>query len=204
LNQGIINIIVALLTIIGALVAAWVGNVLGRRTERRKKIRESLEEIYKLSNQVNVWVQVTLRFLYKEVDKTDYYRVVMPGEYLEDYAKEPECPNERLEMLISFDAPSLKKYLPEYMFIVSELREVRYIGRATLIGEKAQATLRGRPRGRLGTDGSGKGCVRGRPRDRLGSGGLAPVALRGRPGLLGSTQATGATLYIKSSRIRQM
>lgn len=127
MNQGIINIIVALLTIIGALVAAWVGNVLGRRTERRKKIRESLEEIYKLSNQVNVWVQVTLRFLYKEIDKTDYYRVVIPGEYLEDYAKEPECPSERLEMLISFDAPSLKMYLPAYMFIVSELREVRYI-----------------------------------------------------------------------------
>src|SRR5947209_3989041 len=77
-------------------------------------------------------------------------------------------------------------------------------GRAPLIGEKAQATLRGRPRGRLGTDGSGKGCLRGRPRGRLGSGGLAPAALRGRPGLLGSTQATGATLYIKSSRIRQM
>src|SRR5881275_1685600 len=91
LDQGIINIVVALLTIIGALVAAWVGNFLGRRTERRKKIRESLEEIYKLSNQVNIWVQVTLRFLYKGIDKTDYYRVVIPGEYLEDYAKEPEC-----------------------------------------------------------------------------------------------------------------
>ena len=78
------------------------------------------------------------------------------------------------------------------------------MGRATLIGEKAQATLGGRPRGRLGTDGSGKGCLRGRPRGRLGSGGLAPAALRGRPDLLGSTQATGATFYIKSSRRRQM
>ena len=77
-------------------------------------------------------------------------------------------------------------------------------GRATLIGEKAQATLRGRPRGRLGIDGSGKGCLRGRPRGRLGSGELAPATLRGRPGLLGSTQATGATLYINSSRRRQM
>ena len=68
----------------------------------------------------------------------------------------------------------------------------------------AQATLGGRPRGRLGTDGSGKGCLRGRPRGRLGSGGLAPATLRGRPGLLGSTQASGATFYIKSSRIGQM
>lgn len=117
----------ALLTIIGALVAAWVGNFLGRRTERRKKIRESLEEIYKLSNQVNIWVQVTLRYLYKEIDKSDYYRVVIPAEYWEEYTKVPECPIDRLEMLISFDAPSLTKYLPEYQFIVSELREVRYI-----------------------------------------------------------------------------
>ena len=41
-------------------------------------------------------------------------------------------------------------------------------GIASLTGEHAQATLRGRPRGRLGTVGSGKGRVRGRPR-RLGS-----------------------------------
>ena len=81
---------------------------------------------------------------------------------------------------------------------------IRIGGTTPLTGERAQATLRGRPRGRFGTDGSGKGCVRGRPRGRLGSGGLAPSALRGRPGLLGSTQATGATFYSKSSRIRQM
>jgi hypothetical protein len=127
LDRGIINIIVALLTLIGALIAAWVGKFLGRKTQRRKKICESLEKIDKLSNQVNIWVHVTLRYLYKEIDKTDYYRVVMPGEYLENYAKEPECPIDQLEMLISFDAPALTKYLPEYLFIVSEMREVRYI-----------------------------------------------------------------------------
>jgi len=41
-------------------------------------------------------------------------------------------------------------------------------GTTPLTGERAQAALRGRPRGRLGTVGSGKGRVRGRPR-RLGS-----------------------------------
>jgi hypothetical protein len=50
------------------------------------------------------------------------------------------------------------------------------IGTTPLTGERAQATLRGRPRGRLGTVGSGKGRVRGRPRR------------------LGSTQGAGATL----------
>jgi hypothetical protein len=55
---------------------------------------------------------------------------------------------------------------------------IKYTGRGTtpLTGERAQATLRGRPRGRLGTVGSGKGRVRGRPRR------------------LGSTQGAGATL----------
>jgi hypothetical protein len=59
-------------------------------------------------------------------------------------------------------------------------------GTAPLTGEKAQATLRGRPRGRLGSAGSGKGRVRGRPRR------------------FGSTQGTGATLYINNSETLQM
>jgi hypothetical protein len=39
-------------------------------------------------------------------------------------------------------------------------------GRTPLTGERAQASIRGRPRGRLGRVESGKGCVRGRPRGR--------------------------------------
>jgi hypothetical protein len=68
------------------------------------------------------------------------------------------------------------------------------MGRPPLAGENAQATLRGRPRGRLGTVGSGKGCLRGRPRGRLGRGGWAPASLRGRPRRLGSTHGEGATV----------
>ena len=62
-----------------------------------------------------------------------------------------------------------------------------------------KGTLRGRPRGRLGTNGSGKGRVRGRPRGRLGP--LASVTgrLRGRPRRLGSSQGSGATLYLNNS-----
>jgi hypothetical protein len=45
----------------------------------------------------------------------------------------------------------------------------RFAGRTPLTGECAQASLRGRPRGRLGLFGSGKGCLRGRPRGRFGS-----------------------------------
>ncbi len=72
-------------------------------------------------------------------------------------------------------------------------------GRIPLIGERAQATLRGRPRGRLGRVGSGKGCLRGRPRGRFGTVGSATVALRGRPRRFGSTQAAGATLKRSNS-----
>ena len=49
-------------------------------------------------------------------------------------------------------------------------------GTTPLTGERAQAIFRGRPRGRLGTVGSGNGCLRGRPRGRLGTVGSAPVA----------------------------
>ncbi|SRR6266487_3942492 len=59
-------------------------------------------------------------------------------------------------------------------------------GITPLTGEKAQATLRGRPRGRLGTAGSGNGRLRGRPRR------------------FGSTQGEGATLYVNNSATLQM
>ena len=77
-------------------------------------------------------------------------------------------------------------------------------GRTPLTGERAQATLRGRPRGRLGRVESGKGRLRGRPRGRFGTIGSGPVALRGRPRRFGSTQGAGATLKLSSSETLQM
>ena len=59
--------------------------------------------------------------------------------------------------------------------------------------------FRGLPRGRLGTLGSGNGLVRGRPRGRLGREGSATGRLGGRPRRFGSTQGTGATLYLNNS-----
>ena len=55
-----------------------------------------------------------------------------------------------------------------------------------LTGERAQATLRGRPRDRLGRVGSGKGCLRGRPRR------------------FGWSQGAGATLKLSNSETLQM
>ncbi len=121
---GSINSIISQLLVI--VVTAIVTYLLTRRGERKKKVRESLEEIYKLLSQVDIWMKVTLRYLYKEIDQIDYYRPAIPGEYLDDFTKEPECPIDRLEMLIELDTPSLKQYLSEYMFIVSEMRNVRY------------------------------------------------------------------------------
>ncbi len=67
-------------------------------------------------------------------------------------------------------------------------------GRTPLTGERTQATLRGRPRGRLGTVGSGNGCLRGRPRGRLGPGESETTFFRDRLDRLGSTQGAGAIL----------
>ena len=61
------------------------------------------------------------------------------------------------------------------------IRKPRHATHTTpLTGEHAQATLRGRPRGRLGTVGSGNGCVRGRPRGRFGTVGSETAFFRGR------------------------
>jgi hypothetical protein len=128
--QGFLSIFGNITSIISQLLiivaTALVTYFLTRRGERKKKVRESIEELYRFLSQVDIWMKVTLRYLYKELDKMDYYRPVIPGEYLEDFTKEPECPIDRLEMLIELDTPSLKKYLPEYKFIVSEMRSVRY------------------------------------------------------------------------------
>jgi len=67
-------------------------------------------------------------------------------------------------------------------------------GTTPLTGERAQAILRGRPRGRLGTAGSGNGCLRGRPRGRFGPVGSDPAFLRDRLDCLGSIQGAGAIL----------
>ena len=62
-----------------------------------------------------------------------------------------------------------------------------------------KATLRGRPRERLGTVGSGNGRVRGRPRERLGLVAAAMGRVRGRPRRFGCCQGAGATLYVNNS-----
>ena len=74
------------------------------------------------------------------------------------------------------------------------MEETSKTGTTPLIGEPSQASLRGRPRGRLGRVGSGNGCMRGRPRGRFGPIGSAPAGLRARLGCLGSTQGAGALL----------
>ena len=59
--------------------------------------------------------------------------------------------------------------------------------------------FRGRPRGRLGTLGSGNDLVRGRPRGRLGRQGAAVGRLRGRPRRFGSIQGAGVTWELNNS-----
>ncbi len=74
----------------------------------------------------------------------------------------------------------------------------RALGRTLLTGEHAQASLRGRPRGRLGRVGLGKGCLRGRPRGRLGTVGPETAFFRDRLGCLGPTGcATSCTSQVK-------
>ena len=126
LDQVISNVITTIVTALIAVPGTLLATRTARKTERRKKVRESIEEIYTLSDQVRIWVHVTLRYLYK-IDNIDHFRDVIPAEYLEDPSKEPEYPINRLKMLIALDAPSLTDQLIEYMFIVAQLRNMKYL-----------------------------------------------------------------------------
>ena len=86
-----------------------------------------MEEIFTLNGQVRIWVHVTLRYLYHEILNIDFYRDIIPAEYLEKSIIEPDCTLERLIMLSNLDVPSVIKYAIEYIFIVKELREMKYI-----------------------------------------------------------------------------
>jgi len=84
------------------------------------------------------------------------------------------------------------KFSKDASLLIIRRRSIR--GRTPLTGERTQASLRGRPRGRLGRVGSGNGCLRGRPRGRLDPCGSGIGRVRGRPRRLGATQGAGATL----------
>ena len=127
MEQALVNIIIALIAVTGTLTGTKLGNYYTLKSERRKKVRESIEEIFTLNTQIRIWVHVTLRYLYDEISKIDYYRDVIPAEYLEKSGKEPDCPIERLKMLLNLDAPSILVNSIEYIYIVSQLREMKYI-----------------------------------------------------------------------------
>ncbi len=78
--------------------------------------------------------------------------------------------------------PAQEGQWPVLVTRVPYIKDLRFPvpGTTPLTGEHAQATLRGRPRGRLGTVGSGNGCVRGRPRGRFGTVGSETAFFRGR------------------------
>lgn len=126
IDPSLASIVTAVITIPASVVGTKVVDRGVRQAEKRKKIREGLEEVYTLATQVRIWVHVTLRDLYK-IGDIDYYRDVIPAKYLEETSKEPDCPLDRLRMRITLDVPSLVSRLGEYVFIVSQLRNMRHI-----------------------------------------------------------------------------
>jgi len=123
LQTGLISLVTTIIAVPGTLLATRNA----QRIERRKKVRASIEEIYELSNQVHIWVHVTIRQIAKSYE-WDYFHESIPAEYLLGEAtKEPAYPVDRLQMLIDFDATSLKSLLPVYTSIVSLLRDIKYI-----------------------------------------------------------------------------
>jgi hypothetical protein len=102
-------IIGAALSIAGGFFASYINQRMTSITEKRKIVREKIEETYLLSNQVKIWFQIQLQRIC-EKDGIEETFANLPFWFLDSSTKEPECPIDRIEMLVGLYIPSLKKY----------------------------------------------------------------------------------------------
>jgi hypothetical protein len=128
LNQNGTAILVAVVgvlsTILGSLLTILGNNIAVRKNneaDRRKIIREKIEEIYSLSNQIKLWIKVQLwklpirgEIIFDEKKFDHHFWFLDNAEYLNKNDKIFECPVERMEMLIGIYVPSLKDQVDTY------------------------------------------------------------------------------------------
>jgi hypothetical protein len=116
-EQAIVSVFVTLIAVLGTLAGSMITIHAGEKTEKRKVVRDKLEEIYLLANQVSLWAEW----------KNDLH--FCQYEYSPDYqppsGSKPSCPIGRLDMLIRLYLPSLRKISIEFSRSVSKLENVR-------------------------------------------------------------------------------
>ncbi|SRR6266566_1470588 len=112
LDQTTALILAAVIAAVAALLGSLIGGIalpylthrLATKAERGKIVREKIEEIYLLTDKVKLWLDVQVNNLLVFVDRE-------PELKNKDV---PECPDERLMMLVKLYVPELKKSATEF------------------------------------------------------------------------------------------
>src|SRR6266568_3054767 len=117
-DQAIVSIVTTLIAVLGTLAGVQVSIHAGQKAEKRKVVRDKLEDIYTLLNQVNAWAA------YQHEELWNLY-VYLPNDCPPtSHKSRPSCPTGRLEVLIRLHLPSLRKISQELSKSVLKLKTV--------------------------------------------------------------------------------
>lgn len=125
------TVVGGLLAITGGFLATSFSQRMAEQAEKRKVVREKLEELYTLSNNIQEWVKVqVLRAC--DIEEVTLHRKV-PRWFFDAVRTEPDCPIERMEIIASLYLPSLvatftayRKSVLAVQHLESEMRNSMY------------------------------------------------------------------------------
>lgn len=112
-NQGIVSILTTLIAVIGTLAGVIITYYFTNRMERKRILREKLEEIYTLAIQVKQWLDNEIK---------SWWSLIDPNAQSHPY-KDLSCPIEQLIMLVELYAPSLAEKAVRINKKVLELKQ---------------------------------------------------------------------------------
>lgn len=120
-NAVILLILGSVLTLVGGFASTYFSQFVSAKAEKRKIVREKIEEIYTLIDQVDLWLrtenQELAKFLLADKDKP------FTLSELEKY--QPTLA--RIKTLVRFYAPSLSKEADEYFGNLKFIRQTHLL-----------------------------------------------------------------------------
>lgn len=116
------TVVGGLLAITGGFLATDFSQRMAEKAEKHKLTHERIEELYTLSNQVQEWVKVQI-LRACDVEGTKLHRKA-PGWFFDVVKTEPNCPIEKMEMLICLYLPSLVKPFALYRTSVLTIQQL--------------------------------------------------------------------------------
>ncbi|GHO49226.1 hypothetical protein [Ktedonospora formicarum] len=106
------TVVGGLLAITGGFLATSFSQRITEKAEKRKQTRERVEELYILSTQIKEWAKVQLLRACEVGEFT--LQLKAPGWFFDAVKTEPDCPIEKMEMLVYLYLPSLIRPFETY------------------------------------------------------------------------------------------